>query len=112
MRSRPSLATAMPTSTPSARGSARRDVFEIFETELGIELAEAHLEIEAVRGTRALSQALGTKANDPILKVNRLTSTTAGVAIDCEHLYYRAEPVQVQGGRQGLRVSTDWARPR
>ena len=74
----------------------KRDVFEIIETELGIELAEARLEIEAIRGTRSLAESLGTRVTDPILKVSRLTSTTAGIAIDYEHLYYRADRFKYQ----------------
>jgi GntR family transcriptional regulator len=73
-----------------------RDVFEIFETEMRIELSAARLEIEAIRGTRALARSLGTSPSDPILRVNRLTSTTAGVAIDYEHLFYRADRFKYQ----------------
>lgn len=73
-----------------------RDVFEIFETSMGIRLAEARLDIEAIRGTASLAKALGARMADPVLKVDRLTSTTAGLPIDYEHLYYRADRFKYQ----------------
>ncbi len=69
----------------------KRDVFEVFETELGIQLAQARLEIEALPATKEMAKVLQMKSGAPILKVQRLTSSSAGRAIDFEYLYYRAD---------------------
>ena len=85
-----------------------RDVFEVLETDLRISLGSASLEIEAVKGRAALCRLLSVPAGSPILKVDRTTRATSGVAIDFEHLYYRADRFRYQVN-VGPDVRSGWA---
>jgi len=68
-----------------------RDLFDIFESDFGLLLTKAALEIEAMQGPRALCKALDVPGGTPILKVQRTTSVAGGAPIDFELLYYRAD---------------------
>lgn len=66
-----------------------RDVFAIFENDLGMPLSGAELEIEAITADSNLAHALGIDRGDPVLRVDRLTYSDSK-PIDYEHLFYRA----------------------
>jgi len=68
-----------------------RDVFLILENDLGIELGNAQIAIEAAEASEELSRLLAIPARSPVLHIERLTFSARGEPVDYEHLYYRAD---------------------
>jgi GntR family transcriptional regulator len=71
-----------------------RDIFLILENDLGIALGHADLAIDAILADAELARALKTEENSPIMRIERLTHTDAGVPLDFEYLYYRGDAFQ------------------
>jgi len=73
---------------------ATRDVFLILENDYGFALGEAELRIDATTADDALARQLQVVEGAPILRIERLTRTTAGTPLDFEYLYYRGDAFQ------------------
>jgi GntR family transcriptional regulator len=73
---------------------AERDIFLILETDYGIALGHADIQIGAVNADAALAQALRVDPGAALLRIERLTWTADGVPLDFEYLYVRGEAFQ------------------
>lgn len=80
---------------PLARADlAGRDLFLILENDLGLELGQAELSIDAVLAQQSWAQALNISESAPILRIERLTRSSQGQPLDFEYLYYRGDRFQ------------------
>jgi len=70
---------------------ATRDIFLILENDYGITLGHADLQLDATAADAELARCLRLERGAPILHVERLTHTAAGMPLDFEHLYYRGD---------------------
>jgi len=73
---------------------AERDIFLILETDYGITLGHADIQIGAVNADIALAAALRVEPGAALLRIERLTWTADGVPLDFEYLYVRGEAFQ------------------
>jgi GntR family transcriptional regulator len=73
---------------------AERDIFLILETDYGITLGHADIQIGAINADAALAQALRVEPGAALLRIERLTWTADGVPLDFEYLYVRGEAFQ------------------
>jgi GntR family transcriptional regulator len=73
---------------------AERDIFLILETDYGIALGHADIQIGAVNADTSLAQALRVDPGAALLRIERLTWTADGVPLDFEYLYVRGEAFQ------------------
>jgi len=73
---------------------AQRDVFLILETDYGIQLGHADIQIGAVNADIALAASLRVEPGAALLRIERLTWTADGVPLDFEYLYVRGEAFQ------------------
>jgi GntR family transcriptional regulator len=73
---------------------AERDIFLILETDYGIALDHADIQIGAVNADPELAAALSVAPGMALLRIERLTFTQDGVPLDYEHLYVRGEAFQ------------------
>jgi GntR family transcriptional regulator len=73
---------------------AERDIFLILETDYGIALDHADIQIGAVNAEPELAAALSVAPGMALLRIERLTFTQDGVPLDYEHLYVRGEAFQ------------------
>jgi GntR family transcriptional regulator len=73
---------------------AERDIFLILETDYGITLGHADIQIGAVNADDALAEALRVVPGAALLRIERLTWTADGVPLDFEYLYIRGEAFQ------------------
>jgi GntR family transcriptional regulator len=73
---------------------ASRDIFLILENDYGIELGHADLQIDATLADEATSGALRIDEGAALLRLERLTHTSAGAPIDFEYLYFRGDAFQ------------------
>lgn len=83
---------------------ATRDIFLILENDYGLHLGNADLQIESILADPALAQSLRVEEGSPILRIERLTFTTAQHPLDFEYLYYRGDAFQYR-----LRIERDHA---
>lgn len=73
---------------------ASRDIFLILENDYGIALGHPDLQIDAALADHALAAALHVDEGTPILRIERLTRTAAGMPLDFEYLYFRGDSFQ------------------
>jgi GntR family transcriptional regulator len=73
---------------------AERDIFLILETDYGITLGHADIQIGAVNADHALAEALRVEPGAALLRIERLTWTADGMPLDFEYLYVRGEAFQ------------------
>jgi len=73
---------------------AERDIFLILETDYGITLGHADIQIGAVNAEHALAEALRVEPGAALLRIERLTWTADGMPLDFEYLYVRGEAFQ------------------
>lgn len=73
---------------------AGRDIFLILETDYGLALGHADIQIGAINADTALAQALRVEPGAALLRIERLTWTADGVPLDFEYLYVRGEAFQ------------------
>jgi GntR family transcriptional regulator len=73
-----------------------RDIFLIIENDYRIPLGHADLDISAINADSALSALLHVPVGAPILRMERLTWSKAGQAIDFEFLFYRGDSFRYQ----------------
>lgn len=73
---------------------AERDIFLILEADYGIALGHADIQIGAVNANTELAAALGVAPGTALLRIERLTFSAEGEALDYEHLYVRGEAFQ------------------
>ncbi|WP_442920678.1 UTRA domain-containing protein [Massilia sp. DD77] len=78
-----------------AENLAERDVFLILESDYGIALGHADLQIGALNADAELAAALSVAPAAALLRIERLTWTAGGEPLDFEYLYVRGE-AQVQ----------------
>ena len=79
---------------------AERDIFLILESDYGIALGHADIQIGALNADAALATALSVAPGAALLRIERLTWTVDGVPLDFEYLYVRGEAFQY-----GLRLA-------
>lgn len=77
----------------------RRDIFWLLENICQVSLGAADYQIGAVGAEEDIAMQLGVAGGSPLLLIDRLTYDDAGVPLDYEHLYVRADRV-----RYGLRL--------
>ena len=70
---------------------ATRDIFLIIENDYATPLDHADLVVEADIAGEALARRLDVAVGAPVLRVERLTWTRDGQAIDFEYIYYRGD---------------------
>jgi GntR family transcriptional regulator len=73
---------------------AGRDVFSILENELGIALGTADVSIEATLAEGDIAASLGIDDGEPLLRIERLTTSLDGRPLDFEYLYYRGDAMR------------------
>jgi GntR family transcriptional regulator len=73
---------------------AARDIFVIFENDLGIALGNAELHIGAMLADPVLAGLLKVEEGSPILRIERLAFTADKKPLDFEYLYYRGDAFQ------------------
>jgi GntR family transcriptional regulator len=73
---------------------AERDIFLILETDYGITLGHADIQIGAINADIALAKSLRVDPGAALLRIERLTWTADGVPLDFEYLYVRGEAFQ------------------
>jgi len=73
---------------------AGRDVFFILENEIDIALGTADVSIEAVLADGDTASHLGINAGEPLLRIERLTTSADGRPIDFEYLYCRGDTMR------------------
>jgi GntR family transcriptional regulator len=73
---------------------AERDIFLILETDYGIRLGHADIQIGAINADDDLAAALHVEPGAALLRIERLTWTADGVPLDFEYLYVRGEAFQ------------------
>jgi GntR family transcriptional regulator len=73
---------------------ATRDIFVIFENDLGIALGNADLQIGAMLADPVLAGLLKVEEGSPILRIERLAFTADKKPLDFEYLYYRGDAFQ------------------
>lgn len=73
---------------------AERDIFLILETDYGLSLSHADIQIGAVSADTALAQALDLAPGTALLRIERLTWTVDGEPLDFEYLYVRGDAFQ------------------
>lgn len=73
---------------------AERDIFLILESDYGIGLAHADIQIGAVNADAALAAALSVAPGAALLRIERLTWSLEGLPLDFEYLYVRGEAFQ------------------
>jgi GntR family transcriptional regulator len=72
----------------------RRDIFAILETDLGISLGNAELQLSAMLADAELAEILGLSSGAAVLRIQRLTHAAGGAPIDFEYLYHRGDSFQ------------------
>ncbi|MBQ5946227.1 GntR family transcriptional regulator [Massilia sp. ST3] len=83
-----------------AENLAERDIFLILESDYGIALAHADIQIGALNADTELAAALSVAPGAALLRIERLTWTAGGEPLDFEYLYVRGEAFQY-----GLRLA-------
>lgn len=73
---------------------AERDIFLILETDYGLLLSHADVQVGAISADLELAQALSVPPGTALLRIDRLTWTIDGVPLDFEHLYVRGDAFQ------------------
>ncbi|MBQ5940637.1 GntR family transcriptional regulator [Massilia sp. AB1] len=73
---------------------AERDIFLILESDYGIGLAHADIQIGAINADAALAAALSMAPGAALLRIERLTWSLDGAPLDFEYLYVRGEAFQ------------------
>ena len=73
---------------------AGRDIFLNLETDYGITLGHADIQIGAINADTTLARALRVEPGAALLRIERLTWTADGVPLDFEYLYVRGEAFQ------------------
>lgn len=73
---------------------AVRDIFLILESDYGIALGHADIQIGAVNADAALAAALAVAPGSALLRIERLTCAPDGAPLDFEYLYVRGEAFQ------------------
>jgi len=73
---------------------AERDIFLILESDYGIALDHADIQIGAVNADAVLAAALDVAPGAALLFIERLTRGADGAPLDYEHLYVRGEAFQ------------------
>jgi GntR family transcriptional regulator len=70
---------------------AERDIFLILETDYGLLLSHADIQVSAISADLALAKALSVPPGTALLRIERLTWTVDGVPLDFEYLYVRGD---------------------
>src|SRR5450830_2082599 len=73
---------------------AGRDIFLILESDYGITLSHADVQIGAISADAELAAALSVAPGTALLRIERLTWTADGVPLDFEYLYVRGDAFQ------------------
>jgi GntR family transcriptional regulator len=73
---------------------ANRDVFSVLENDCQIALGHADLRMCSVLATAELLGLLGGEEGSPILFIERVIHTSAGLPLEYEELYYRGDAFQ------------------
>ncbi len=73
---------------------AGRDIFLILESDYGITLGHADVQIGAISADAGLAASLSVAPGTALLRIERLTWTAAGVPLDFEYLYVRGDAFQ------------------
>lgn len=71
-----------------------RDIFLVLENDFGIALGHADLQIDAMLADDDLAHQLKIEGGSAVLRMERLTHTTAGKPLDFEYLYFRGDAFQ------------------
>ena len=71
-----------------------RDVFSILENELGMALGTADVSIEAALAGGDVAAGLGIDDGEPLLRIERLTTSLEGRPLDFEYLYCRGDAMR------------------
>jgi GntR family transcriptional regulator len=69
----------------------RVDVFALLERRLGIEIGYADIVMEIAEASDEVADRMGFDRKDTLIHIERLTYSVAGLPIDFEHLYARAD---------------------
>ncbi len=72
------------------------DIFPMLENLFGIPLGSADIGLDAILADEEVQHCLNLKANDAVLRVERLTHNRAGRPIDFEFLNYRGDAFKYQ----------------
>lgn len=73
---------------------AGRDIFLILESDYGITLGHADVQIGAISADAGLATALSVAPGTALLRIERLTWTADGMPLDFEYLYVRGDAFQ------------------
>ncbi|BFG80391.1 GntR family transcriptional regulator [Paraburkholderia terrae] len=71
-----------------------RDVFSVLENDCQIALGHADLRMCSMPATKELRDALGVEEGAPILFIERIIHTSAGIPLEYEELHYRGDAFQ------------------
>ena len=71
-----------------------RDVFSVLENDCQLELGHADLRMCSTLATEELHNVLGIEKGSPILFIERVIHTSAGMPLEYEELYYRGDAFQ------------------
>ncbi len=69
-------------------------IFSLLEDKYGIELGEATYRIEAAGAAAAVAKALEIARGAPVLAIERITYSVAGVPVDFEQMFYRGDRIR------------------
>ncbi len=86
---------------------SRRDVFSFFENELGIEIGESELELEATAADAATAKLLAMPRGAPVLRIDWMAYKRDGSPLDFAEIQCRGEVsryrVRLAAGPSGIR---------